>query len=330
MKVGKRRALSYSEEFGRLSMGGYTEFRYGSRRPIYDPARQAKETLKVKQDGAVNAVEKVLRRFTISPFQHEADCRHGLRSSFCLNGTQWPVADLEAQTIVSRALANMNAKRPSWLEGQRQYTLPKENCLWCGDELPGDLAATTLPRSFCSEVCAKSATLHWQLQARTDSDRIYRAAARVIEKRRLPTRECVQCHRTFHPRFGKEKFCSPECGGAHRRVHFEKPCAYCGSLFQSRPSSHARGGESRFCSRDCASAYKSIEIHETNCQVCGNLFAPKSRKALTCSKRCEHIWLGWMPKRIAPDIFDFLVTLPVNAHTGQITPARFDAMLMAA
>ena len=85
----------------------------------------------------------VLRDFkdgkTPSKFYHEGRFIAELRSSLCLIGWPWPVADKAARDIVSEALRLARAERPGWAEGQRAYVgldiTRDSECRQCGTPL---------------------------------------------------------------------------------------------------------------------------------------------------------------------------------------------------
>lgn len=75
-------------------------------------------------------------------FAFEASCRHGLRSALCLEGWPWADAEKMAAEIVSAALMIIGARRPTWQQGQPEWTqacaLPVErtHCKNCRTPLP--------------------------------------------------------------------------------------------------------------------------------------------------------------------------------------------------
>jgi hypothetical protein len=85
-----------------------------------------------------------------SKFFYEGVFIAELRSSLCLIGWSWPVADQAARDVVAEALRQARAVRPAWAEGQRAATglLVKDSaCRWCG------VGLRTLQVSFCSRAC---------------------------------------------------------------------------------------------------------------------------------------------------------------------------------
>jgi predicted Zn-ribbon and HTH transcriptional regulator len=75
-----------------------------------------------------------------------------LRSSLCLTGWAWPMADQAARNVVAEALRLARAERPGWAEGQHAATglLVKDAvCRHCGVGLRARQV------HFCSRKC------HW-------------------------------------------------------------------------------------------------------------------------------------------------------------------------
>jgi hypothetical protein len=78
-----------------------------------------------------------------------------IRSSLCLIGWPWSVANETAASIVTQALNQLGARRPSWAEGQREFTalgnfLREDFCWECGDALP------KYAKKFCNGSCAQA------------------------------------------------------------------------------------------------------------------------------------------------------------------------------
>lgn len=89
---------------------------------------------------------------TGSKFAYEGKFIAELRSSLCLIGWPWDVADRAARDLVAEALYRARAVRPSWAEGQRAYTgleVKDSVCRHCG------VGLRERQVSFCSRTC------HW-------------------------------------------------------------------------------------------------------------------------------------------------------------------------
>src|SRR5690606_914919 len=82
----------------------------------------------------------------------EGPCRHGLRSRLCLEGWPWQDADAMAADIVATAMRQIGAQRPTWAEGQPEWSqqgagalIERTRCAHCGSPLPDE------NRKYCSE-----------------------------------------------------------------------------------------------------------------------------------------------------------------------------------
>lgn len=89
----------------------------------------------------VSLVARVLASGAPTYFEHEASCRHGLRVRFILEGSCWADADALAADIVASALHRIGAQRPTWLQGQREWTVAAEQCNWCRADLDPSMSA---------------------------------------------------------------------------------------------------------------------------------------------------------------------------------------------
>lgn len=164
-----------------------------------------------RRNRIIEAVAAVLSQWDTSRFQFEASCRTGLRSALCMNGWPWAVADREAADLVESALRRIGAERPSWKEGQPEWTqdgalpIERENCLRCRRPLPDG------HWKFCGRLCAKA----WRY-ARMDRDRIIelsaqRAAQREAWSAQQPMKACRHCGIYYRPRWLSQKYCGQSC-----------------------------------------------------------------------------------------------------------------------
>jgi hypothetical protein len=118
----------------------------------------------------VRAVADVLRTGLSSPFRYEAACRHGLRAQLCLNGWPWEAADQEAHRLVQSALDLLGARRPSYEQGQPDWThqgvitVERTRCKRCGRPLPEDAW------KWCSATCRSAATVERRKMDGRDHD----------------------------------------------------------------------------------------------------------------------------------------------------------------
>lgn len=89
-----------------------------------------------------------------TPFQMEGPIRALAREFLCLWGWEWLAADAAAEEVTEAALAKLKAKRPSWDEGQPNYSSTirlsqeRSRCRNCGERLPEGRPV------FCCKKCA--------------------------------------------------------------------------------------------------------------------------------------------------------------------------------
>lgn len=104
----------------------------------------------------VDKVANILASGEPTRFAGEGACRHGIRSALCLRSWSWPLADVIARDIVSAALSQIGAERPTWKQGQPEYTqdghnpIERTRCRHCGRDLPEHGPAHMI---FCSPRC---------------------------------------------------------------------------------------------------------------------------------------------------------------------------------
>ena len=92
----------------------------------------------------------------ITPLAHEAMFRRVIRSQLCLQGWRWHPADQAARDLVAVVLSILQVKRPSWNEGQRDWTveggalIERTRCARCGNPLPEG------HHKFCGRLCSSA------------------------------------------------------------------------------------------------------------------------------------------------------------------------------
>lgn len=155
-------------------------------------------------------------------FAFEASCRHGLRSALCLDGWAWADADKMAAEIVNAALMIIGAKRPTWQQGQPEWTQHgavaevRDNCKRCSKSLPEGY------KKYCSMQCAQAEKQARLYQRRKEEMRAYARARYAAGKLHpvQPPRPCETCGKYFSPRKKNARFCSTTCSnkrdGANR------------------------------------------------------------------------------------------------------------------
>jgi predicted nucleic acid-binding Zn ribbon protein len=146
------------------------------------PVRSArtKKLSKARREAIVELVAHLMRRAVPTPFRLEAPARAAIRARLCMSGWSWGQADAAADEAVQAALARVGAKRPTWKEGQPEFTqeavlpLLREFCVRCGKPLPEE------NYKYCGPVCAKAAIVDRDRRRRKEEacaeEQIYRAS----------------------------------------------------------------------------------------------------------------------------------------------------------
>jgi hypothetical protein len=102
----------------------------------------------------VRVVAEVLARAEPTAFAFEAVCRYAIRSRLCLAGWRWADADDMPAGIVAAALKKVGAQRPTWKQGQQEWTqdgygpIERTRCVRCNGRLPEGCW------KFCCHPCA--------------------------------------------------------------------------------------------------------------------------------------------------------------------------------
>lgn len=259
---------------------------------------------KASKDGPiVAAAVQILDAGRSSKFEYEGAVRHGLRSGFCLDGLPWSKADARASAIVTEALRRIGAERPSWLQGQPEWTQDGYRpityllCQRCGKPLPPDAREGT---KFCSNPCRDAAhsSFRWKLtrlEGRAGM-RAIMAARTQGRKKTIGVYVCEGCGTEFKRKWKPEgyRFCSRGCSAKRKYALDSRPCGRCGQEF------YPTRANNRFCSEDCrktaakaASAAYHAQHHppppERPCAVCGRPFCPAKGHALYCSAACNNV-----------------------------------------
>jgi hypothetical protein len=324
--------------------GGITEYRYGTPKPKKHERIYRGEA----RQHVVQRAMDVLRDWRLSPFENEGTCRSGIRSALCLNGHGWHRADQEAAAIVAEGLRLLGATRPSWDQGQKEYVVPRENCSWCGVDIPDEFLHGRFNVRFCSDVCAKAAIAHRDYENDRKDSLAYRSAWDVINRSKnpsrpckccgrpfrpqhekgqntgefcsricagdfrqtVPPRDCRQCKKRFKPRHAGVEFCSRPCVVDFRRVDRPlKDCLHCGTAFRPPNSTNP----SKFCCRECQNAYGKPRQIERECEWCARTFVAAMPFARSCSKNCatylSNARAGKFPKRLNPPVFDYVFAM---------------------
>ncbi len=117
---------------------------------------------------------------TATLFGLEGPLRHGIRSDLCLQGGTWNEADEMAREMLVDAFRAARAIRPSWDEGQLEWTIhagtliERTHCVRCGKHLPEGHF------KFCSHTCAAGHSHRIARMKVAQKDRLLKIAIRTI------------------------------------------------------------------------------------------------------------------------------------------------------
>lgn len=131
------------------------------------PRRKLNQQLRAR---LITTAAGLMKRSEPSPFAFEAVIRAWLRSHLCLRGWQWADADFAAEGVTEAALAKVGARRPTWKEGQMEFTceglspVERTRCVRCHAPLPEG------HRKFCSLLCAQAYLAHIYRISRTKEE----------------------------------------------------------------------------------------------------------------------------------------------------------------
>lgn len=190
-----------------------------ARTPI-TPIKSTPKPRRLNRDGQAAIRDKIaviMHEAEPTPFAAEGPCRAGIRSALCLQGWRWRAADDVAAEIVEAALRGVGAIRPTWKQGQPEWTqdgvmaVQHEYCRNCFKLLPDGHF------KFCCEPCRSAyrerTHARWQDEHRVAQERAARAAR--IERR--DTRPCERCGTLFKPKQARQTFCGVHCAQASKR-----------------------------------------------------------------------------------------------------------------
>lgn len=324
-----------------------SDARRDHRRDYYGEKREVKrqERLGGKPDtilkgerrkAVVSAVMDELRDWRSSPFENEGHMIAGLRSVFCLDGRSWVRSDNEAAAIVGEGLRFLGANRPTWDEGQREFSTPAEHCTWCSRPLDVALIASSRKYRYCDEACAASALRSRGHETTVAASKMHLAAHEAIRRARKPARACSNpaCGKAFHSEIRRAKYCSRECALAVRRVHPnpKRKCEGCWTMFRTDDPS------AKFCSKKCLNKYGWRPKLRTVCDWCDKVFLAKFETARYCCashRQLAAMWRSgiWVPKKLTAPVFDQVFTIPFNSRrlrADNLTAEVFDGWFQEA
>ncbi|MDR7147046.1 hypothetical protein [Rhizobium sp. BE258] len=277
----------------------------------------------------IHRIMDMLEDFEVTPWEHEGAIRHNMRSALCLLGHDWAPADHEAAGVITAALNKLGVStRPTWAEGQRDYTVSRDYCLRCHTGLTTDQQAQGMP--FCSSACARLMLDYRGYERGWMEDPIGRKAYDMIRKSRTVPRSCEGCQKEFRVNHeSKEnRFCSKPCRNASLRTRELRPCELCSMPFL--PSLKIN----RFCSKACAAEAGRSQKYIRTCEVCDTAFASAMPYAKHCSGRCNakaHYWRKKAAKsapsskiRTMADTTASEITTQSAGNVVYLTPQIFD------
>lgn len=284
----------------KYAFAGYREWRYGGQKTrqlhaarIY--AGDARQHL-------VNQVLDVLRDWRLSPLEHEASCRYGLRRALVMQGHPWPDADREARLLVEEGFRTLGVKRPTWDQGQREYVIPKDYCNQCG--CPLDEEQRDRGQRFCSAMCAKSAFVYRDWETTVWDAEIGRAAYRMVARAAQPPRSCAYCGDEFQAphALSHQRYCSKRCTDLAKE---KEPAQECANPRCARTFRRSTTGNKFYCSEACRKRGGYISQHALTCQQCGRDFISSRKDTKFCGARCreasrtdrEQLASGRQPRR---------------------------------
>ena len=240
----------------------------------------------------------VLRLGEPTVFAFEATCRHGLRSNLCLQHWPWIIADLTAAGIVDRALHRVGARRPRWIEGQRQYVdegvtqIDRRDCIQCGRRLPENHS------KFCSKICAGAYRNATRNEEQREAERA-RKLARAFEYRlQAEAKTCEGCGHSFKPNYPEQRFCSRTCSGsrsvAEKMNGKAHPWANGKGKTGGNAVHHAEQSSLNGDTPPASSAPSDVRIdtsitsHPKTCAHCGRpILGAKRQDKKYCCLRCQ-------------------------------------------
>ncbi|MBO0904219.1 hypothetical protein [Jiella sonneratiae] len=246
----------------------------------------------------VESAASILRTGEPTYFEFEGACRSGIRRSLIMQGWKWVDADNAAADVVSAALKQIGAVRPTWDQGQPEcaanFSVEHYYCSRCGTSIPDERKASGRAK-FCSDLCSTAASLtkaRMSGERRSLADYLAQISRTSAEEVRQRTGTCEQCNRPFIAHSG-QLFCSVRCRGLAERSKPEVNCEQCGTAFRSRLN---HGQRQKYCSKTCADAAATgIERWrkprpQVTCEGCGSIFSLKvvSRPRRFCSQSCAN------------------------------------------
>lgn len=171
------------------------------------PRRLNRDRAKAVRDKIV----VIMRAVEPTPFAAEGPCRAGIRESLCLQGWRWGAADVAAAEVVAAALSLVGARRPTWQQGQPEYTQPgalpilRECCVNCSKPLPEG------HYKFCCRECSRAYGVRHDLRRLDEEYYLKKKARRAALRQARTSSLCERCGDAFQPGAKTQRFCSVYC-----------------------------------------------------------------------------------------------------------------------
>lgn len=185
--------------------------------PAVKPVPRPKTLNRDRQKAVREKIIIIMNQAEPTPFAAEGSCRAGIRAALCLQGWPWPAADKTATDLVEGALRSIGAVRPTWKQGQPEWTqdgvmaVQYERCRNCADPLPEGYF------KFCCRPCADAHRGRTDGRWMNEQYVALQAAALAARIERRPTRFCERCGSGFKPKHARQTFCSVFCVQASKR-----------------------------------------------------------------------------------------------------------------
>lgn len=302
---------------------GWRGYRYGATKPVTLPRIFTGEARKAK----VSTVMKVLRDWRLSPFEMEGPVRAGIRSALCMDGHGWHRADAEAEALVAEALHLIGAIRPTWEQGQREYAIGRDYCLYCRGPLDEEEIARH--RKFCSTDCAGRYMRTRDDEASVAIDQVRSHAYYLVRTTRFPPKPCGWCGKVFQPAVAGSDACSIGCREKLLISRIPKrECDQCGKLYQPVKTF------STYCSEECRTDHKNEKRNAESvarraprpCDHCGESYTPSKANQMYCGPRCKGNALyarnGWVVMKPKPCVECGTMFTPKKRNTQEYCSSK--------
>lgn len=265
-----------------------------------EAVRKPRQINRDRRQHLIQLAADILKRGTSSKFEFEASCHSGIRQSLCLQGWSWADADLAAADVVGSALNQIGAVRPTWYEGQPEWTQPAYSpvervlCERCATRIPhGRGDGTGTAARYCSDLCSRAARTdrHKRLSRLFgDATREIAVAAYQANRRDAAAdariRACEGCGETYENTDGSSRFCSRKCANQNAKSRVEKidlRCDVCRKAFVAKAGT-------RYCGAGCRNrAYRQRfkeQASTQQCLACGETFQPDRKGVRFCNLVC--------------------------------------------